>query len=146
MASTPFKVVSWSPNDVITDEKLGNMVFNDDWLKDNRMAGKYKGNSVSIDTGIKLLVGIATIGSSKSANASKAVDFENHFTEGCKPNVTTGIISSTQRQIFVTVDGPGNKAQPTRDGMQIHVHVESSNKKKKKITDMFYVHWQAVGY
>ena len=39
MASTGFKVVSWSPRDPITDDKLDAMVSNDNWLRDNMMRG-----------------------------------------------------------------------------------------------------------
>lgn len=145
MASTVFKVVSWSPNDVITDEKLGAMVNNDQWLKDNMVRGKYSGHGVNRDTGVRLLSGLALITSRKSASATKSVSFGNYFTEGCKPIVTTGIVSGSQRQIYDTIDGPGNAGHPTRDGFQVHVYVESKNK-KKKISRNFYVSWHALGY
>lgn len=145
MASTPFKVVSWSPNDVITDEKLGAMVNNDEYLRDNMMRGRYHGNGTTRLTGLRMASGMALITARKSASATKWVDFGNYFTEGCKPLVTTGIMSSSQRQIFATFDGPGNKWQPTRDGFQVHVYVVS-NSKTKKISRNFYVTWHALGY
>jgi hypothetical protein len=145
MASTVFKVVSWSPNDIITDEKLGAMVNNDEWLRDTMVIGKYSGNGVSRDTGVRILSGLTLIPSGKSNTDSKSVSFGNFFTEGCKPIVTTGVMSSSQRQISPTVTGPGTNNQPTRDGMTIYVYVVSSSK-KKKITKNFYVSWIALGY
>lgn len=145
MASTPFKVVSWSPNDPITSDKLGAMVTNDDWLKENMISGRYGANGISRDTGIRIASGLALVTSRKSADASVSVNFGNYFSNGCKPIVTTGTVSSAQRQIYVTIDGPGTGMQPTRDGFQVHVHVNSTSK-TKKISRNFYVAWHALGY
>jgi hypothetical protein len=145
MASTPFQVVSWAPLEPITDEKLDAMVSNDNWLRDNMVLGQYGANGVKRDSGIRIASGLALITSGKSANKSKFVAFNNYFSDSCKPIVTTGIVSASQRQIFATIDGPGSKPQPTRDGFQVHVHVNSSNK-KKKISRNFYVSWHALGY
>lgn len=145
MASTPFKVVSWSPLDPITDDKLSAMVSNDNWLRDNMVRGRYGANGVNRDTGIRIASGLALITSGKSADRTRNVSFGNYFSESCKPIVTTGIVSASQRQIFATIDGPGSKPQPTRDGFQVHVHVNSNNK-NKKISRNFYVSWHALGY
>lgn len=145
MASTPFKVVSWAPLDPITDEKLDAMVNNDNWLRDNSMRGRYSANGVNRVEGIRMLSGLALITAGKAATASRSVSFGNYFSGACKPIVTTGIVSAAQRQIFATIDGPGSKPQPTRDGFQVHVFVESTNK-KKKIARNFYVSWIALGF
>lgn len=145
MASTAFKVVSWAPLEPITDEKLDAMVSNDNWLRDNMMYGKYSANGVNREIGTKMLSGLALITSGKSASSSRDVSFGDTFSESCKPIVTTGIVSSSQRQIYATIDGPGNKPQPTRDGFQVHVYVQSKNK-NKKISRNFYVSWHALGY
>ena len=145
MASTPFKVVSWAPLDPITDEKLDAMVSNDNWLFDNMVRARYGANGVSRDTGIRIASGLALITSGKSAEKSRSVTFGNYFSDSCKPVVTTGIVSGSQRQIFATIDGPGSNPQPTRDGFQVHVH-ENSNNKKKKISRNFYVSRHALGY
>lgn len=145
MASTAFKVISWAPLDPITDEKLDAMVSNDNWLRDNMMRGRYSGHGVSRETGVKLLSGLALITSDKSANKSVNVSFGTYFSESCKPIVTTGIVSSSQRQIWAVINGPGSKPHPTRDGFQVKVHVNSKSK-KKKISRNFYVSWHALGY
>lgn len=145
MASTPFKVISWAPLDPITDEKLDAMVSNDNWLRDNMMRGQYSANGVQRETGLRMASGLVLITSGKSAEKSKSVSFGTYFSESCKPIVTTGIVSSSQRQIYATIDGPGSKPQPTRDGFQVHVYVNSKNK-NKKISRNFYVSWHALGY
>lgn len=145
MASTPFKVISWAPLDPITDEKLDAMVSNDNWLRDNMMRGQYAANGVTRETGLRMASGLALITSGKAASKTRGVSFGTYFSESCKPIVTTGIVSASQRQIYATIDGPGNKPQPTRDGFQVHVYVQSSNK-KNKISRNFYISWHALGY
>lgn len=146
MASTPFKVVSWSPLDPITDDKLDAMVSNDNWLRDNSMRGRYYANGVSKDTGLRLTGGLCLFTASKSAQQTRNVGFGQFFSESCKPIVTTAIVSTAQRQIFATIDGPGSKPQPTRDGFQITVNVNAAAKAKLKISRNFYVSWHALGY
>jgi hypothetical protein len=145
MASTPFKVVSWDPTDPITLDKLDAMVDNDNWLKDNTVRGRYGANNVAKDTGIRIASGLARFTAQKAANQQKYVSFANYFSAGCLPIVTTGTVSAHQRQISVTIDGPGSKPQPTRDGFQVHVFVDSNNK-GKAITNPFYVSWIALGF
>lgn len=145
MASTEFKVISWAPLDPVDDEKLDAMVSNDNWLRDHQVRGRYGANGVNRDTGIRLASGLCLITSGKAASQTKFVTFGNYFSDSCKPIVTTGIVSATQRQIYVTIDGPGSKPQPTRDGFQVHVYVNSTNK-AKKISRNFYVSWHAIGY
>lgn len=145
MASTPFQVVSWAPDEPITDEKLDAMVSNDNWLRENMVIGRYGANGINRDIGIRIASGLALITSGKSADKTKYVNFNNFFSDSCKPIVTTGVMSAAQRKIFVTFDGPGSKIQPTRDGFNVHVHVESTNK-RKKISRNFYVAWHAIGY
>lgn len=145
MASTPFKVISWAPLDPITDEKLDAMVSNDNWLRDNMVRGTYDAHNVKRTEGLRMASGLALIPSGKNASASRSVSFGSFFSESCNPIVTTGIVSSSQRQIYATIDGPGSKPHPTRDGFQVHVFVES-NAKGKKISRNFYVSWHALGY
>lgn len=146
MASTEFQVVSWQPLDVISQDKLSAMVNNDNWLRDNTVRARYSGNGVKKDTGIRILTGLVLITSGKSASPQpKTVGFDNYFSQSCTPIVTTGIISSAQRQIFVTIDGPGSALQPTRSGFNVNVYVNSTNK-KKKISKNFYVSWHAIGF
>lgn len=146
MASEEFKVISWSPLDPITDEKLDAMVSNDNWLRDNMARAQYGSNGVHRDVGVRIASGLALITNSGSkASKSTNVNFGSYFSENCMPIVTTGIVSSSQRQIFATIDGPGSSKQPTRDGFQVHVFVVDTGG-KKKMRRNFYVSWHAIGY
>lgn len=146
MASTEFQVVSWQPRDVVSNDKLDAMVNNDQWLRDNTPRARYSGNGVQKDTGIRIASGLALIpAGGKAADKAANVNFNNYFSESCIPIVTTGIVSGTQRQLFVTIDGPGSGLQPTRDGFQVHAHVVSSSK-SKKFTKNIYISWHALGF
>lgn len=140
-----FKVVSWSPLDQITDEKLDAMVSNDNYLRDNMMTGQYAAHGVTRTTGIRMLSGLVLITASKTNTQTKNVSFGNYFSTACRPVVTTGILSTSQRMIFATIDGLGSLAAPTRDGFQVHVYVDSTSK-SKKISRNFYVSWHAMGF
>ena len=145
MASEEFKVISWSPLDPITDEKLDAMVSNDNWLRDNMARAQYAANGVHRDVGVRIASGLALITAGTKAAKSKDVNFGSYFSESWKPIVTTGIVSASQRQIFATIDGPGSAPQPTRDGFQVHVFVPATSG-RKKIQRNCYVSWHAIGY
>ena len=140
-----FKVVSWAPLDPITDEKLDAMVSNDNYLRENMVTGQYYGYGIKKNTGVRIATGLAGIGASKANQRQVAVSFGNFFSTACRPIITTGVISSKQRMIYATLDGPGSQLHPTRDGFQIHVYVDSTAK-NKKISKGFYVSWIAVGF
>ncbi len=146
MPATPFKVISWSPDEPIDDYKLDAMNSNDNWLRQVMVRGQYRANGVYRDEGIRLASGLALITARKASTAAVNVNFGQYFSDGCKPVVTTGIVSRAQRQIFVTVDGPGSQWLPSRDGFQVHVAVIAAKKANKKISRNFYVAWHAVGY
>jgi hypothetical protein len=145
MASTAFKVLSWSPNDPITDEKLQGMVDNDNWLRDTMTQSQYAANGIVKTTGIKIASGLALITARKGREASRVVSFGNYFSDGCRPIITTGTLSISQRMIWVSYYGLGSTFIPTRDGFTIRVYVDTLTK-KKDITRNFYVAWHALGY
>lgn len=147
MASLPFKVVSWSPNEPITSDKLNTMVSNDNWNRDNMVRGRFESGGVNRDIGVLLLSGLQLITppGGTAASVTKNVTFGTYFSEACNPIVTTGVVSSSQKKIWVTIDGPGSKTTPTRDGFQVTATVDSK-KKKKKFTKNFYISWHALGF
>jgi len=146
MAATPFKVISWSPNEPITDEKLDAMVSNDNWLKQNMVTGLYGAYSKRRDEGVRITSGLVLITSRRQATASANVNFGGFFSPGCRPVVTTGIISKGQRRIFLTIDGPGTELHPTPQGFQVHVEIDAAKKAYLKIKRNFYVTWAAMGF
>lgn len=146
MAAEAFKVVSWSPDEPILDGKLDAMVSNDNWLKTHMVRGSYAAHSRRRDEGIRLASGLVLITSRKQASASKTVSFGGFFSDGCRPLVSTGIVSKHQRRIFCVIDGLGNELHPNRNGFQAHVTIDAQAKKDQKIKRNFYISWLAVGY
>lgn len=140
-----FKVISWSPLDPITDEKLDAMVSNDNYLRENMVTGLYSGNGVSRATGVRIASGLVQITASKSNQQTRSVSFGNFFSQACKPIVTTGVMSNSHRQVYATFDGPGGAISPTRDGFRVTVNVDAASK-NKKIKRNFYVSWHAIGF
>lgn len=142
MAAEAFKVISWSPGEPITDGKLDAMVSNDNWLKTKMLRGVYGAYNKRRDEGIKLATGLVLITSRNQSTATKNVSFGGFFSDGCRPIVTTGIVSQSQTKVFDVLSGPGQDLHPNRDGFQVHVTVDD----KQKIKRNFYVSWIAVGY
>lgn len=138
------EVVSWSPLDPITAEKLNNMVNNDQTIQENMVRGRYSGVGSSIDKGIRIASGLVRISPQTAPTKMVPVRFDNFFSDNCKPMVTTGIYSQKQREISVTLDGAGASLVPTNAGFNVIVYVRSAA--KKKISNTFYVSWIAVGY
>lgn len=146
MASTDFKVVSWSPNDPITDDKLQQMNNNDSWLFNNLARAQYAGNGVTKAAGVKILSGLVTINPRpKSRSADVNVSFGSFFSQGCYPIVTTSTASAGQRMLWTTISGPGSALQPTQSGFQVHIYADTLSK-KKAITSKLLVGWHALGW
>lgn len=138
------KVVSWSPLDPITAEKLNDMVNNDQTIQENMVRGRYTGVGASYDKGIRIASGLVRITARTAPSATVGVKFQNFFSDNCKPMVTTGIYSGKQREISVTLDGAGASLVPTNAGFNVTAYVRSTA--KKKISNNFYVSWIALGY
>lgn len=147
MASTAFKVVSWSPLDPITKDKLDAMVSNDNFLKDNMISGQYSRGSINRRTGLRVLTGIMPVPSHpKSGSYDKVVNLGTFFSQNCMPMITTGIYSQHHRKVFVTIDGPGNVKYPTSSSFAMHVRVEGAKAGAKINRKPFDIVWVAVGY
>jgi hypothetical protein len=145
MSSAQFNVISWNPNDALSPDKLQTMSDNDVYLLNNMARAQYNGSGIKKDTGIRIASGLALITARKSRYATVAVNFNSYFSQSCKPQVTTGIVADSQRQIWATLQGPGANLLPTSDGFQITAYVDTLTK-IKKITRNFYVSWHALGY
>lgn len=145
MSSSTFNVVSWSPSDSLSPDKLQTMSDNDVYLLNNMARAQYNGSGIKKDTGIKIASGLALITARKARYATVPVSFNSYFSQSCKPQVTTGVVANSQRQIWVTVQGTGANLLPTTDGFQITAYVDTLTK-IKKITRNFYVAWHALGY
>lgn len=146
MASTPFKIIQWSPSEIISDSRMDNINSNLSWLYDNTPRGLYTlPGGARKTTNIKIAAGRVAIPPTKSDNASASVRFGNFFSSGSQPIITTGIVSDFQRKIFCAINGFG-ELQPDHTGFQVFVNVAASKESNDYISSRFYITWQALGY
>lgn len=146
MAATAFSAVSWSPSEIITDERMQQFSDNVQWVFDNTPRAMYTNPSgLKRVNGIRMVSGKALITARATATATVTVQFGNAFTNGCLPVVTTGNNNTFQNKVFVRIQGNG-QLQPNHTGFQIEVEVLSVGTAKEKIKNNFFVHWLAMGY
>lgn len=145
MATTPFRAVGWSPNELVGEDKMDQQSSNVNWLKDNTPRALYTASNTRRIEGVKIMSGRALIGADKSDSAKATVRFGNFFNSACEPNVTTGIVSSKQVKIFAVISGFG-RLHPDHNGFEVSVNIANEGKKFDKITRSFFVTWQAMGF
>jgi hypothetical protein len=140
-----FKVVNWTPNEVVGEEKMEQMNTNMVWLRDNTPRAIYTlPSGFRRDTGLRIAAGRTNFAARRSDTARSTVYFNNLFVEGCQPIITTGLISNKQVNVVHAISGIG-QLHPDARGFEINVAVNASKKKHDKIKG-FYVSWIAMGY
>lgn len=144
MAATTFKVINWTPNEVISQAKMDTINQNTIWLRDNSPRAYYSTRDVTREQGLRIASGRKAIPASKEDAATVQVHFNNLFAANCQPIVTTGIVSNDQRKVFCVISGLG-ELHPDNRGFEIHVNVDYGKEKNDKIKG-FHVTWQALGY
>ena len=144
MAATTFKVINWSPNEVISKDKMDSINQNTVWLRDNSPRAYYSTPDVSREQGLRIASGRKPIPAGKNDSDTVTVHFKNLFASKCQPIITTGIVSNNQRKIFCVISGLG-QLHPDNRGFDIHVNVSAGKEKNDKIKG-FHVTWQALGY
>jgi hypothetical protein len=144
MAITPFRPVSWSPNEPITDAKMDRIGDDLQYLFDHFPRTVYRAHGVRRAEGLKIMVGTAFIGARKKPYARVEVYFGDNFSHLSKPIVTTGIVSAHQHRIYCTINGL-NGLHPDNRGFTAHVVVDALDKKNRKIARSLYVNWMALG-
>lgn len=141
-----YKALNWTPNEMLGDAKMDQIIANADWLYLNTPRAVY-----TLPTGLrrvegtKIASGRALITKRNKDSASVEIRFGNFFSTRCEPNITTGIVSRGQTRIFCTINGIG-RLVPDHRGFQIQVNVAAEKKKYDKIATAMYVGWQAMGY
>lgn len=141
MALQRIEVVTWSPLDPVSAAKLSKMVANDTLLQANMVRGLYSGYGASKQQGVRVVSGIKAVNTKKAQSANAIVSYNGAFSAGCKPVISTGVFSKTQRDITITLSGRGSAAVlPDHTGFDIHARL------LKKATCSFYVTWIAVGW
>lgn len=146
MASTPFRAVSWAPSELIGEDKMDQLAYNVNYLRDHKVGGLYTlPGGARREEGVRIAAGRVRIGRSKDDSSSAGVRFGRFFSTGCEPIITTGIVAEGQRKIFCILNGYG-RLQPDHRGFQVHVNVMADAKRNDKIASAFYISWQALGY
>lgn len=145
MAVDTYTVVSWQPNELITEAKMDTIGNNLQWLYDRMPRATYSAWSVNQTKGIKIVAGMTIIPPDANGVVYKDVHFGNIFTPGCRPVVTTGLISATNRRVHVTIDGLG-VIYPDDRGFSVIVVDNQTTPKNNKFTKSMYVSWIAIGY
>lgn len=144
MATTPYKKMSWSPNDLITDTKLDMMVSNDDYLQANMPRARYAAFGINRTEGTKIMGGVMNLPGTPSNWRGGHAMFGNFFTSGCRPIVTVGHNSNWARHTHITFAGIGTMF-PDHRGVSIAVFSNPPGK-DKSLKRQHYVHWMALGY
>lgn len=140
-----FKALNWSPNEVLDEPKLDTLSGNLDYLFANTPRALYTVPGIARTEGVKLVSGKAVMGPAPSNSSVVTVTFGNYFSNGCQPNITTGVISNRHKMIFDSYWGIG-KTIPDHTGFQIQIVFGSPNNKVYQITGTPYVAWMAMGY
>lgn len=150
MAIRGYKAVTWDPTDLLSDWAFDQMTQNIQLIHDFTPRGRYTAAAQQInrEEGVKIASGRVIIPKQGKKNeASAGVRFQGFFTPGCQPNVSLGINSRNQQNIYATFRGiPGTGLLPDHNGFQIDILIGEEDGEKKKIAQPFYVHWVAMGY
>lgn len=141
-----FKAVNWTPNEMLGERKTDQLADNADWLYRNTPRAIYTlPSGLRRVEGVKIAAGRVIIGKKDGDTANATVRFGNFFTVRCEPIITTGIVSEAQTRIFCTISGIG-RLQPDSTGFNAGVNIAANQKENDKITQSFYITWQAMGY
>lgn len=148
MVASPFKPINWAPNEIITEEKMDQLVNNTQWLKEYKPEALYTlpgAAGTRRDTGIKIVGGRAIVPPNPKNNTSKvAVRFGEFFTPRTQPIITTGYVAA-HRQTFVVINGI-NSLIPDATGFEVEIVWHAQTKKKVTVSKTSYMNWIALGF
>lgn len=148
MAVEPYRAISWSPYEPITDVRMNQSETNLQWIHDNTPRALWTGKdgSSSRREGLKIASGKALFSKRESDRATTRVRFGQFFSEFCEPNLATTLLTTGQRKIFHVCSGLDGALHPDHRGFEISVEVAANNEKQDSIVKQFYVSWIALGY
>lgn len=149
MAIAGYRAITWEPSDLLSDWAFDQLTQNIQLIHDNTPRAKYTAAHQGITRveGTKIMSGRVIIPKQGKKNeASVAVHFGNFFSADCQPNITLGVNSRQQQNIYHSFRGLGGANLPDNSGMRINILIGEEDGEKKKIAQPFYVHWIAMGY
>ncbi len=136
-------------DDVITREIVDQMYSNQRWLYENTPRARwYFAEDEKIqETDFVIQCGRVWIPPSKKEyKIVQTVQFGEGFDSTCHPNITTGICSEAEFEVFVAVNGPGDKLLADSTGFTMTVDVREADNKEWAIAKGFNICWQAAGW
>jgi hypothetical protein len=145
MPTLPYKVISWNPYELITEDKMNQDAYNVHWLYENTPRVIYTSPSVNRTQGIKIACGRVEFTKKNDDEDERNISFGGFFSNGCHPVVTVSVTSPGQRKIFAVTSGL-NQLHPNENGFKIKIEVAAQANKVDKIKKAFWVHWIAMGY
>lgn len=147
MSATPYRAITWAPDELLSEDKMDQLLNNVQWIYENTPRATYSlSDSVVRAENVRLACGRVTIPAVKSDNSGANVSFPNFFSPGCTPIITTGVVSKGQRHVFCVVNGLGEALQPDYRGFGIWINVAEPDKTKDLIQATMYLNWMAMGY
>lgn len=141
--TTPYKPITWGPLEPIFKDKLNQMTNNDQWLFENTPRMFYNWN-VKKTSGVKLAAGVARIGASKSHVGQTTIYFGNYFSPGCRPIITTGLLTPKATRYHIAFRGIGSLF-PDHRGFTV-IAAANLAVQVNRIESTIYIPWHAVGY
>lgn len=141
-----WKNVSWSPDELITDEKLNDMVARDNWLKSRVFPVEFQSN-VNRTSGMRMLCGVTVMPGQPGENRGNwvTVRFAPKFTPGCRPVVVASLAVADHYDTFMVLNGVEGNGVKVIDHLGFRVRIVSGGTDKSFDTARN-VHWIAVGY
>lgn len=142
-----WKNVTWTPDELITDDKLNDMVSRDNWLKSRIVPVEFQSN-VNRSTGLKIISGVTVMPGRPNENRGNwvTIDFQSKFSPGCRPVVVASLSVADHYDTFMVLNGHAGNGVKVIDHNGFRVRIVSGNPDSPAFATSRYVHWIAVGY
>lgn len=146
MAVETYTAVSWQPGELITEAKMDAIGSNLEYFNQNMPRAVYNAHGVSTRLAIKIAAGLTAVEPDPNGVIGKDTYFGDYFSAGCRPVVTTGIISDSTRRVHCTIWGINGTLFPDHNGFRAALRSDEIDPSKNAFTKLFYVSWIALGY
>lgn len=145
------KGVSWQAGDAVTEDKLQQMVANDDWLFEHTATLRYTayGMQNPVTENLKIAAGSILFPPNKTSDKmSRAVAFDGFFSQNCNPIVIVQavITPGTDPRVMTAVHGLRKRHLPNSQGFRVIVSHELTKNNSLHFGKDTYLHWIAFGY
>jgi hypothetical protein len=115
-----FKRLTWGIEGVNQD-KLNDMVGNDDYLFEHMITGYYDNAGITRDTGLSIRCGYVKINNTNNTLYAAQVWFQRPFLPGVKPVITMAIAGDVTWAIWTGFSGLDGQSIPDHRGFSMHL-------------------------